>query len=114
MRLGLAIVLCGVLVASPVVVHAAPKKKKQRAQDLIAKSEHLSPADEKASFDLPPGFEAQLVAAEPDINKPMNIAFDDRGRLWVSSTVEYPFPAPADRKPRDSIKILQDFDENGR
>ena len=41
----------------------------------------------------PPGFEIQLVAAEPDIHKPMNIAFDDRGRLWVTETVEYPFPA---------------------
>ncbi|MFQ3593298.1 MAG: hypothetical protein SNJ82_08940 [Gemmataceae bacterium] len=42
-----------------------------------------SPADQRKAFTLPPGFEIQLVAAEPDIHKPMNLAFDDRGRLWV-------------------------------
>ena len=30
----------------------------------------------------------ELVASEPQINKPMNLAFDARGRLWVTSTVD--------------------------
>src|SRR5262249_28991330 len=58
--------------------------------------------------------EVQLVAAEPQIHKPINLAFDERGRLWVTDTIEYPFPAPKDRPGRDSVKILEDFDENGR
>ena len=37
------------------------------------------------------------MAAEPDIHKPMNLAFDDRGRLWVTESVEYPFAAAAGR-----------------
>ena len=41
----------------------------------------------------PPGFEIQLVAGDPDIAKPMNLAFDSRGRLWVSETRLYPYPA---------------------
>jgi len=45
-----------------------------------------SPEAEQKSFHLPPGFEIQLVAAEPDILKPMNLAFDARGRLWVTVT----------------------------
>ena len=49
---------------------------------------------------MPPGFEIQLVAAEPDIHKPLNLAFDDRGRLWVTDTVEYPYPAAKGTKPR--------------
>src|SRR5262245_37328100 len=51
--------------------------------DFIAKTDPRSPADEQKSFHLPPGFEIQLVASEPDIRKPINLAFDDRGRLWV-------------------------------
>src|SRR5262249_37325291 len=47
----------------------------------VATTPHRSPAEERASFRLPPGFEAQLVAAEPDIQKPINIAFDAKGRL---------------------------------
>jgi putative heme-binding domain-containing protein len=80
----------------------------------VASTDPLSPADEKKALHLPPGFEIQLVASEPDIHKPINIAFDDKGRLWVTDTVEYPFPAPPDRKARDSVKILEDFDENGK
>ncbi|MGZ8939964.1 MAG: PVC-type heme-binding CxxCH protein, partial [Limisphaerales bacterium] len=72
-------------------------------------------AEEQAkTFKLPPGFKVELVAAEPDIQKPMNMAFDAKGRLWVTSSREYPFPAPLDRPARDSIKVLEDFDENGR
>jgi putative heme-binding domain-containing protein len=80
----------------------------------VAQSPPKAPADEGKAFQLPPGFEAQLVAAEPDIHKPLNIAFDDRGRLWVSDTVEYPFLAGPGQKPRDSIKVLEDFGPDGR
>jgi putative heme-binding domain-containing protein len=82
--------------------------------DHIARTEPLPPADEKKAFHLPPGFEAQLVAAEPDIHKPMNLAFDDRGRLWVTDTVEYPYPVGPGGKPRDTVKILDDFGPDGR
>ena len=44
----------------------------------------------------------------------MNIAFDDRGRLWLTETVEYPFPAKPGTKARDGIKILEDFGPDGR
>src|SRR5437660_850375 len=76
----------------------------------IASSAPKSPAEEQKAFRLPPGFEIQLVAAEPDIHKPLNMAFDARGRLWVSETVEYPFPAKG--KGRDAVKILEDFGED--
>ena len=48
-----------------------------------------------------------LVASEPAIGKPINLNFDDRGRIWVTQSVEYPFPAPPGRTPRDVIKILE-------
>lgn len=81
---------------------------------LIADNEAQEPADEQKSLHVPPGFEVQLVASEPDIHKPININFDDRGRLWVTDTVEYPFPAPEGAKTRDTLKVLEDFDENGK
>jgi putative heme-binding domain-containing protein len=80
----------------------------------VRDTEPLSPEEERSTFVLPEGFEAQLVAAEPDIAKPMNMAFDLQGRLWVTDSVEYPYPAPADREGRDSIKILEDTDGDGR
>src|SRR5947207_1105745 len=93
--------------AFPLFVAAEPEPP------TVANTPKLSPADEKAKIHLPPGFELQLVAAEPDIHKPLNMAFDDRGRLWLTDTVEYPYPAPAGRPGRDRVMILDDLAPDG-
>jgi putative heme-binding domain-containing protein len=93
--------------------HSQDKKKDPYA-DHIAATKPRTPAEERKAFQLPPGFEAQLVASEPDIHKPLNLAFDDAGRLWVTETVEYPYPAPRGRKARDAVKVLSDFAPNGK
>ena len=84
------------------------------AQPLVAPTDAHTPQEEARSFHLPPGFVIQLVAAEPDIHKPMNIAFDARGRLWVTDTIEYPWPVSANRDGRDTVKVLEDFADDGR
>jgi hypothetical protein len=48
----------------------------------VRTTDPLTAADEQKTFRLPPGFEIQLVAAEPDIYKPLNMAFDARGNRW--------------------------------
>jgi putative heme-binding domain-containing protein len=73
-----------------------------------------TPEEERKAFHVPEGFDIELVAAEPQIHKPLNIAFDDRGRLWVTETLEYPFPAAEGTTPRDGVKILEDFQPDGR
>jgi putative heme-binding domain-containing protein len=83
-------------------------------QDLVVKEDPLSPREQAKRFHLPPGFEIQLVASEPDIAKPMNLAFDDRGRLLVTSSYEYPFPAKPGVPGRDAVRILEDFAPDGR
>ena len=111
MRLSLARALTITAAAAVAINSFAPPAS---GQDLVAKTEARTPAEELKSFRLPPGFEIQLVAAEPDINKPMNIAFDARGRLWVTSTIEYPYPAPEGQTPRDKVIVLSDFGADGR
>src|SRR4051794_5668274 len=80
---------------------------------LVAPTEARTPADERAGFKLPPGFTAQLVASDPDILKPMQIAFDAKGRLWVPTSREYPFPA-AGRPGTDKLFVLDDFGPDGK
>src|SRR5690349_17910049 len=75
--------------------------------DFIAKSEPRTPAEEQKCFHLPPGFAIELVASEPAIGKPINLNYDDRGRIWLTQSAEYPFPAPSSRQPGDVIKILE-------
>ena len=47
----------------------------------VRPTEPLTPAEEAKSFHLASGFRIQLFASEPQINKPMNMAFDTRGRF---------------------------------
>src|SRR5215831_5364427 len=73
----------------------------------VSRAAPRSPEEERQGFHLPPGFDIQLVAAEPFVRKPININFDDRGRLWVTESVEYPFAAPSGAMGRDSVRILE-------
>ncbi|CAN5518187.1 hypothetical protein BH11PLA2_BH11PLA2_20020 [soil metagenome] len=83
------------------------------AADTIVPTEPRTPAEELKGFKLPAGFEAQLVASEPEIQKPMQLAFDAKGRLWVTTSHHYPFAAETD-KSTDKLFILSDFDANGK
>ncbi|MDX1963695.1 MAG: c-type cytochrome [Pirellulales bacterium] len=82
--------------------------------ELVRPTEPLSPQAEQQAFHLPPGFEIQLVAAEPDLRKPMNMAFDVTGRLWFTESREYPYPVRPPAAGRDSVRILSDFDAHGK
>jgi putative heme-binding domain-containing protein len=80
----------------------------------VARVGPRTPEEERKAFHVPPGFEVQLVAAEPYVRKPINLNFDDRGRLWVTESVEYPFPAGPNARHRDSVAILEDTNGDGR
>src|SRR5262245_7373003 len=94
-----------VFAALALALFILPGMSQQQAPNVVD-TDPLPPEKERAAFRLPPGFEAQLVACEPDIHKPMNLAFDDQGRLWLTDTVEYPWPAKAGAKTRDTVKVL--------
>ena len=95
-----------------------------------------APAKAAAKIQVHPAFNLSLVASEPLINKVMNIDWDEKGRLWVCETPEYPNgrrkpntpansalprwkdsgshkPFVADRDPEDSISILTDTNGDG-
>ncbi len=93
---------------------SAGAQQPEKPPELVAPTEARTPEEERAGFRLPPGFVMQLVASEPDVDKPMNLAFDDRGRLWVTSSREYPFPAAEGAPARDRVTILEDFAPDGR
>ncbi len=107
--LALVLALLPIALAAPAATAQQPAPPK-----LVAETGPRSPQDERAGFHLPEGFAIELVASEPEINKPMNLAFDDRGRLWVTSTVEYPYPVTGGRRPRDRVVVLGDFADDGR
>ena len=72
----------------------------------------LSPQDAMAKMQLAPGFKVELVASEPDIINPTAMTFDERGRIWVCESVEYPRASAGVGK--DRVKVLEDVDGDGR
>ena len=60
---------------------------------------------------VPPGFTVELVAAEPDVMNPVAMTFDERGRIWITESFEYPRREPGPG--RDRVKILEDADGDG-
>lgn len=74
------------------------------------------PAEEVArSLQLPPGFKANVFAAEPDVQNPIALAWDARGRLWIAENYTYAeAPLKFETKLRDRILILSDTDGDGR
>lgn len=74
-------------------------------------SKALSPQDAAQSMKVPPGFEVQLFAGEPDVQQPIGFCLDDRGRLWVAEAYNYPNHGT---QPGDRILIFEDQDGDGR
>jgi putative membrane-bound dehydrogenase-like protein len=75
----------------------------------------LSADQAAAAFDLPPGFKAQVFAAEPDVQNPVAMTWDNRGRPWVAECYTYANrPTRYDLALRDRVIILADKDGDGR
>ena len=75
--------------------------------------EPLEPAASAQHHVVPPGMRLELFATEPLVTKAIAQCWDERGRLWVAETVDY----PNDRKDSgggDRIVILEDADGDGR
>ena len=73
----------------------------------------LSPEDSRKHIQVPKGFEVSLFAAEPNIINPIALAWDERGRLWVVQSMDYPHELE-NEVGGDRITICQDTDGDGR
>lgn len=75
-----------------------------------------SPEAEMKTFSLPEGYEINLFASEvefPELENPVQMAFDAKGRLWVTTMESYPMYLPG-TPPDDKILILEDTDQDGK
>jgi mono/diheme cytochrome c family protein/glucose/arabinose dehydrogenase len=66
---------------------------------------------------VPAGYKIELFASEAeftDIANPVQMSFDNKGRLWVSTMPGYPHYKPGDSKPNDKLLILEDTNNDGK
>lgn len=63
------------------------------------------------------GYELQLFASEedfPELANPVQMTFDNKGRLWVAVMPSYPHYKPGDEKPNDKLLIFEDTNGDGK
>jgi putative membrane-bound dehydrogenase-like protein len=70
--------------------------------------------DARKFIQVPAEFSLELFAADPDIVKPIVFAFDERGRMWIAETVDYPNRALKGAPGNDRIRIVEDTNGDGK
>jgi putative membrane-bound dehydrogenase-like protein len=75
----------------------------------------LLPRDSMRYTQVPADFDLQLFAAEPDLVKPIYMAWDERGRAWVVEALDYPHGLVDEGEPgKANVKICEDTDGDGK
>jgi putative membrane-bound dehydrogenase-like protein len=103
--------LVGLLALTSPLAAQQPKPVIPHAQDKPP-NDPRDPETAAKLMTVPEGFTVEVVAAEPDIVNPVAMAIDERGRFWVTESLEYPRREPGPGK--DRVKILEDTDGDGR
>ena len=78
---------------------------------------YLYGQDALDKIQVAPGYKIELFASEkefPDLANPVQLSFDNKGRLWVAVMPTYPHWKPGDPKPNDKLLILEDTDGDGK
>jgi glucose/arabinose dehydrogenase/mono/diheme cytochrome c family protein len=78
---------------------------------------YLYGEDALKTMKVPEGYKIDLFASEkefPDLANPVQISFDNKGRLWVATMPSYPHYKPGDKRPADKLIILEDTNNDGK
>ncbi|MDP6576023.1 MAG: HEAT repeat domain-containing protein [Candidatus Peribacteraceae bacterium] len=92
-------------------------KTKKGTQLADGNSIYLSQENALEKIKAAPGYKIELFASEkefPDLANPVQLSFDNKGRLWVATMPTYPHYRPGDKRPDDKLIILEDNDRDGR
>jgi putative heme-binding domain-containing protein len=90
-----------------------PRQDYSEAEEL----RYLTPQQLIEQTTVPKGFQIQAFADEtmfPELAKPVQLNFDNKGRLWVACMPTYPQWKPGDAPPDDRLIILEDSDHDGK
>ena len=71
-------------------------------------------AEAAATMEVPAGLHVGVFAAEPDVQNPIAMAWDARGRLWIAENHTYAErPIKMDTRLRDRVLVFADRDGDG-
>ena len=103
--------VCFLLALAPLAGQAEEPETLKRA---LPRLPATAATDAVATFRLAQGFRVELVASEPHVCSPVDMAFDEDGRLWVVEMIDYPYDERDGVPPEGRIKVLEDDDGDGR
>jgi mono/diheme cytochrome c family protein len=75
----------------------------------------VAPDDAIEKMEIETGFEVELVAAEPLLNAPVTMTFDEKGRIWIVEMESFMLDTvgTGEDKPTGKVSILEDKDGDG-
>ena len=96
-------------VEADVPFYPANKQWGKMGENIRKMQKPLDPKESQKHYIMPEGFELKLFASEPDLEgKPIAMNWDERGRLWVALTIDYPNELQPQGQGRDKIVICED------
>lgn len=94
-----------------------PVKTNYKEVDGSGDPKYLYGQEALDKIEVPNGYKLELFASEEefeDLANPVQLSFDNKGRLWVGVMPSYPAYKPGDAKPNDKLLILEDTDNDGK
>ena len=105
------------LAAADKTTRSLPEIKTNFNPEKNGSLKYLYGKDALDKLKVPSGYKIELFASEAeftDLANPVQMSFDNKGRLWVATMPSYPHYKPGDAKPNDKLIILEDTNNDGK
>lgn len=86
----------------------------ERRPEPLTFQKPFSPKGSMERTQVPADLRLELFAGDPDIGKPIAMAWDERGRCWLAETSDYPHNVVENGVGGDRIRICEDTDGDGK
>jgi putative membrane-bound dehydrogenase-like protein len=98
---------------APFVYSEADVPNYERRNPAPKLQQGLSPEESRKHIQVPVGYELSTIATEPMIYNVIDMKWDERGRLWVVETKDYPNVVSDHASGHDRISVLEDTNGDG-
>ncbi len=73
-----------------------------------------TPQESLAAMRVSEDFKVEIFLTEPQVMSPVEMVFDENGRIYVAEMLDYPDDPPPGKPARSRIKLLEDIDGDGK
>lgn len=85
-----------------------------KSSEKSAEQRAYTPQESLAKMFLSEDFNVEVFLAEPQVMSPVEMVFDENGRIYVAEMLDYPDDPPPGKPVRSRVKLLEDSDGDGK